>query len=163
MPTSKPRITITLTDEQHKLLCTLAELQGVSMSSIVVDLFASTMPVLERLHLILKAAADAPQNVLDGLRSSLEGAEKDVRGLHATAMGQLDLLVNAATPKPSGRRSTAKALPRSGSSASPSSKEKAAARSMPAARPPTSNRGVRNSPSSLKSSTYGSAKVKGRK
>jgi uncharacterized protein (DUF1778 family) len=67
MPTSKPRITLTISEQQHELLQSLADLQKVSMSSIVVDLLDTTMPVLARLVSILKSAAEAPQSVLDEL------------------------------------------------------------------------------------------------
>ena len=70
MPTSKPRITLTISEQQHALLQSLAELQKVSMSSIVVDLLDTTMPVLTRLVSILKSAAEAPQSVLDELRQA---------------------------------------------------------------------------------------------
>jgi hypothetical protein len=75
MPTAKPRITITLTDEQHAILSSLSSLQKVSMSSIVVDLLDTTLPVLQRLAGILSNAANAPQELLDELRRTAESAE----------------------------------------------------------------------------------------
>ena len=95
MPTVKPRITITLTDHQHAVLSSLASVQKVSMSSIVVDLVDTTLPVLERLAAVLQNAADAPQSVLDELRRSLASAEQDTVGMSSDVMGQLDLLVEA--------------------------------------------------------------------
>jgi uncharacterized protein (DUF1778 family) len=127
MPTSKPRITLTLSEQQHELLQSLAELQRVSMSSIVVDLLDTTMPVLGRLASILKSAAEAPQSVLDELRKSLEVAESDALGKKDSVMDQLDLLVAAAGGRDARERTPTPA-------AKPAPKK---------AGPPTTNRGVR--------------------
>lgn len=132
MPTAKPRITITLSDEQHSTLQALAQLQGVSMSSIVVDLVETTIPVLQRLVTVLQTASQAPQAVLDGLRATLQAAESDVISHGDAVMGHLDALVNAAGGEDV-------AVPRSG-----------AAAASPEAEPPTSNRGVRIVPPSAK-------------
>jgi uncharacterized protein (DUF1778 family) len=128
MPTNKPRITITLSDEQHELLHALAELQKVSMSSIVVELLDTSLPVLERLVSILKAAAAAPQSVLDGLRKSLEGAEENVLGKQADVMAQFDLLAAAVGAGDARERTLAPT---------------AAATGRKTPRPPPTNRGVR--------------------
>jgi hypothetical protein len=121
MPTAKPRITITLTDQQHALLSSLSDLQKVSMSSIVVDLLEATVPVLERLTAVLHNAANAPQAVLDQLKRSAQTAEDDVSGLQGSMLKQLDLLVEESV-------GTVPGATRSGARG---------------AKPPTSNRGVR--------------------
>lgn len=141
MPTAKPRITITLTDEQHSTLHELAHLQGVSMSSIVVDLVDTTLPVLQRLTEVLRNASEAPQAVLDGLRASLDTAESDMLGHGEAVMSQLDLLVKLGRGEGAGDGARA-AVP------APS----------PKAEPPTSNRGVRNVPPTSKKSPFSSAK-----
>jgi hypothetical protein len=137
MPTSKPRITITLTDKQHEVLHALAELQKVSMSSIVVELLDTSMPVLQRLVSILSAAAAAPKSVLDGLRQSLEGAEENVLGKQEEVMAQFDLLLAAVGGGGAQARTPAP-------TAAPT------ARKRP--RPPSTNRGVRIPPKSNKNS-----------
>ena len=129
MPTAKPRITITLSDEQHITLQSLAKVQGVSMSSIVVDLLDTTLPVLQRLTEVLKNASEAPQAVLDGLKASLDSAQVDMLGHGKAAMNQLDLLVQM-----SGGVDAGDTAPSGAPAASPQG------------RPPTSNRGVRNVP-----------------
>lgn len=125
MPTAKPRITITLTDHQHAVLLKLAHAQKVSMSSIVVELVDTTLPVLERLSVILQNAAEAPKSVIDDLRRSLALAESDTTQISAQVMGQLDLLADVAA----GGRSRGAPATRG--------------RALAAAKPPTSNRGVR--------------------
>ena len=151
MPTAKPRITITLDENQHRLLSKLSELQGVSMSSIVVDFLDSVVPVLERVAVVLQNAKDAPQSVKDEIRKTAEQAENDFLPHAAGVMGQLDLLVAMAGTgsQPQGARG-------------PATPSKAAKK----AGPPTSNRGVRIPPSkSRKPSTGAASKAvgKGRK
>lgn len=119
MATLKPRITITLSDEQHQVLHALAELQKVSMSSIVVDLLETAMPSLERLSTLLEIAEQAPKNVMDGLRTSLQNVELELM--------QMDLLAEVPGRAHGGARP--------GTSAA--SKK---------ARPPSTNRGVRIPP-----------------
>jgi predicted transcriptional regulator len=133
MPTSKPRITITLSDEQHATLQTLAHLQSVSMSSIIVDLLDTTLPVLQRLSEVLANASQAPQAVLDGLKASLNSAETHMLGHQESVLNQLDLLVGLSGA--------------AGADAAASGREE-----KPAAKlgPPTSNRGVRNVPPTSK-------------
>lgn len=126
MPTAKPRITITLTDQQHSILSTLAGLQKVSMSSIVVDLLDTTLPVLQRLTSILSNAATAPQDLLDELRRTAESAENEVSGIAPHVLGLLDEMeqLSSAPAAVPGRL-------RHGAAAGAED------------RPPTSNRGVR--------------------
>lgn len=105
------------------------------MSSIVVDLIDTTLPVLERLAIVLKNAADAPQSVLDDLKKSLESAESDALASQENVMGNLDLFVSIsgkgsepAQPRPEGARVPARSR---------------SADAVEKVRPPTSNRGVR--------------------
>lgn len=129
MPTTKPRITITLSDEQHTTLQALAQLQGVSMSSIVVDLVDTTLPVLQRLVSVLHNASQAPKAVLEGLSASLNTALGDAQGHGNAVMNQLDLLVRLSGGEGAG-------VPALAGAPAPS----------PEPKPPTSNRGVRNVP-----------------
>jgi hypothetical protein len=133
MPTVKPRITITVDENQHRLLSTLAELQGVSMSSIVVDFLDTVTPVLERLTVILQSAKNAPENAREELRKNLNAAEASFLPVAHEMMGQLDLLVSVA----GGGDAACRAAP--------------PAVAQPAEpRPPTSNRGVRKTNTSTK-------------
>ena len=123
MPTAKPRITITLTEQQHSILSTLAGLQKVSMSSIVVDLLDTTLPVLQRLTSILSNAATAPKDLLDELRRTAESAENEVAGMPAHVLGLLDEMEELSSVRTDSKRSAAEVRTEDG--------------------PPTSNRGVR--------------------
>jgi hypothetical protein len=140
MPTTKPRITLTLSDHQHEVLQGLSELQGQSMSSIIVELLDTSMPVLERLQSILSAAAAAPQEVLEQLKLSLEGAEANFVGKQGEVMHQFDQLV-AAVGGGDG----------SALSRTPAPTTQAASTDRKKARPPSTNRGVRKTTKSPKS------------
>lgn len=140
MPTTKPRITLTLSDHQHEVLHGLSELQGQSMSSIIVELLETSMPVLERLQSILSAAAAAPQAVLEQLKLSLEGAEANFVGKQDEVMHQFDQLVAAVGGGDGDALSRA-----------PAPTTQAASTARKKAGPPSTNRGVRKSPKSTKS------------
>lgn len=147
MATTKPRITITLSEEQHALLHKLADVQKVSMSSIVVELLDTAIPVLERLTSILETAAQAPQTVLDELRKSLQVAEGDMNDAQSQVFGQLDLLEAVAA---GAVRSAAPAVT-------------ASSKALKTARPPSTNRGVRIPPSkSLKARPGAASKLVGK-
>lgn len=141
MPTAKPRITLTLTEHQHDLLSRLSALQGVSMSSIVVDFLDSVVPVLERVAVVLQQAKDAPESVKKQLRETAEQAERDMLPFASEMMGQLDMLVGlaGAGSQPQAARATAK--------------PKASAK----VQPPSTNRGVRNPQGKTRKPSTGAA------
>jgi hypothetical protein len=62
------------------------------MSSVVAELFEQVHPVLERVAVVLQAAARAQESMKEGLRESTAQAERDLRPHVAAALGQLDLL-----------------------------------------------------------------------
>jgi uncharacterized protein (DUF1778 family) len=147
MPTEKPRITITLSEHQHELLNAMAKAQKVSMSSIVVELLDTAVPVLERVMELITAAKNAPQAALEELKRSLDAAEGDLIGMQKEAMGQLELLVKEASGGGSARR-RAPAAPG------------AAVRKT--TRPPTTNRGVRIPQKTTKSKAISPMKTSGK-
>ena len=96
MPTAKPRVQVTVTPAQFDLLRRLSKLQQRSMSAVLSELFATIEPVLERVAVVLEAAVRAQSSALDGLRSATEDAQAEIEPLLTNALGQLDLLVQAA-------------------------------------------------------------------
>ena len=92
MPTNKPRITITLTEEQHDILSTVAQLQDVSMSSIVTDLIETTMPSFQRMAVMLEMAQQAHSSLLRELGVSLEDATRAIAPEAEIDSRQFDLL-----------------------------------------------------------------------
>lgn len=138
MPTSKPRITVTLTEQQYDLLSGMSSLGSGSMSSIVADLVETMVPVLERVVSTLRAAANAPIEMREAMRLSFAKAEDDLRPHVDAVMGVYDELL------PPVAQVSAQRVP-----APPVAIKPSAAKS---ARPPTSNRGVSSPPKSSKSS-----------
>ena len=68
MPTAKPRLNLTLPQHRYDLLKRLADIQGVSMSSVVTDVMEEVYPVLERVCVVLEAALLAKKTSKEGLR-----------------------------------------------------------------------------------------------
>jgi len=143
MPTAKPRITITLTEQQHHVLQSLSDLQGESMSGIVVDLLETALPVLERVGAILQAAKDAPASAKQKLRESLDMAEAGMLPMASGLINQLDLLTEVA-----GGGATGTAAP-------PRATKPAAKKG----KPPSTNRGVRNTQNPIPKSPKGPYKT----
>lgn len=109
------------------------------MSSIVVDLLDTAMPSLERLNTLLELADQAPRELLDGLRNSLQNVELELL--------QMDLLSD---------------LPGADVRAERASVPGRSVRSKKEG-PPSTNRGVRIPPSnSLKPRTGAASKAVGK-
>ena len=92
MPTSKPRIAVTLPQETFDVLARLAELQNRSRGSIVADLLVEITPPLSRTVALLEAAFSAPAEVRQGLRSVVEGVHDQFLAAAGDGINQLDML-----------------------------------------------------------------------
>jgi hypothetical protein len=95
MPTAKPRIAVTLNQHTFDVIARMAELQGCSRGSVIAELLDSVAPALTRTVALLEAAADAPQQVRDGLRSVVESTHNDLLDVSGDALRQLDFLLGA--------------------------------------------------------------------
>lgn len=95
MPTAKPRIAVTLEQHTFDVIARMADLQGCSRGSVVAELLESVAPALTRTVALLEAAADAPKQVREGLRSVVEGAHNDLVEVSGDALRQLDFLLGA--------------------------------------------------------------------
>lgn len=74
MPTSKPRITVTLTEEQHAILRRISAAGGQSMSSVISEFMLTAQPALERMAVALqqlKQERDADRQVVADVLSEL--------------------------------------------------------------------------------------------
>ena len=117
MPTSKPRIAITLDPRVYATIERLAQLQGKSRGSVVADLVTSIHEPLMRTVALLDAAAEAPEQVKAGLRGVIEGVESQLVGAAGGGLAQLDWLrarVQAARSgaRPARERSEPQAVPK---------------------------------------------------
>ena len=95
MPTVKPRTTVTLEPSTHHVIERLAVLQGRSRGAIIADLLDSVAPAMTRTVALLEAAAAAPQQVKDGLRSVVEGIHSDLVSVAGGVTTQMDDLFEA--------------------------------------------------------------------
>ena len=103
MPTSKPRIAITLEPVVYATIERLAQLQRKSRGAVVAELVTSIHEPLMRTVALLDAAAEAPEEVKRGLRGVIEGVESQLVGAAGGGLAQLDWLrakVKAGTPRP---------------------------------------------------------------
>jgi hypothetical protein len=74
MPTSKPRITVTLTKEQHAVLRRISAAGGQSMSSVISEFMLTAQPALERMAVALqrlKQERDADHQLVADMFSRL--------------------------------------------------------------------------------------------
>jgi len=99
MPTDKPRITITTSKPIYETISRAAALQGVSKSQVVNELLEAVHPPLMRTVALLEAARDAPQQVKDGLRDTVEKLEMELAGDYGKTLSQLDWLAAKTTQK----------------------------------------------------------------
>jgi hypothetical protein len=79
MPTSKPRITVTLTEYEHALLRRISESSGRSMSGVISEFMLAAQPTLERMaHAFqqLKQDRDEDHQRVAGLLGGLH-ADRD--------------------------------------------------------------------------------------
>lgn len=74
MPSSKKRITVYLTDEQHALIERAAVATGESRAAMVVSLIDAAAPMLSRVAELAEAIAAAPEQV----RSTFAGAAEQL-------------------------------------------------------------------------------------
>jgi hypothetical protein len=95
MPTAKPRIAVTLNQHTFEVIARMAELQGCSRGSVVSEMMDAVAPALTRTVALLEAAADAPQQVRDGLRSVVEATHNDLVEVSGDTLRQMDFLLGA--------------------------------------------------------------------
>lgn len=95
MPTAKPRITATLTENTYEVISRMAKLQKVSKGSVIAELLESIGPVLARTVALLEAASDAPKQVRDGLRATVQNTHDELVGISGDTIRQMDWLLGA--------------------------------------------------------------------
>ena len=93
MPTAKPRIAVTLNQTTFDVIARMAQLQGCSRGPVVAELLETVAPALARTVALLEAAADAPQQVRDGLLAAVQGTHNELAGISGDALRQLDFLL----------------------------------------------------------------------
>lgn len=107
MPTDKPRIAVTLSPAVYETISRFADLQGRSKGSVVAELLESIHPPLMRTVALLEAAADAPKQVRDGFRQTLEDIERQLVGTAGSGIAQMDWLISEVQQASAGRAEAA--------------------------------------------------------
>lgn len=92
MPTRKPRVVVTLNPYVHGTIARLAELQGRSRGAVISDLLEGVHPPLMRTVALLDAARNAPRKVVDDLRDTLEGMEREMVGAAGSGLENMEWL-----------------------------------------------------------------------
>lgn len=95
MPTAKPRVNVTMNQDDYDLLSAFAARQGVSRSEILVDLWQMAAPVMARILKLLEEAERAKESVRDGIRQAAAEAELQMMPLAREALANLDLFEDA--------------------------------------------------------------------
>jgi len=89
MATTRPRITVTLTDETHSLLKDLSSLSGKSMSFLISDLVEGIIPQLSRTVEVMRAAKEAPEGIKQKILEQYEQAEQKMLEAQSIVEDQL--------------------------------------------------------------------------
>jgi uncharacterized protein (DUF1778 family) len=93
MATTKPRITITISNRQHQLLRSISDASGQSMSTFLVELLETSEPVLERLAATYQAIKSAKDQQRARFVKTLDDAQSSFEPLAIEAVNQLDMLL----------------------------------------------------------------------
>lgn len=90
MATNKPRITVTLNPHVYASFKRMSELGGQSMSSLISELLDTIHEPFMRTVALMEAAAEAPQQVRDGLKDSFATVERDLYSMVGYTQAQID-------------------------------------------------------------------------
>ena len=93
MPTTKPRVQVTMEPHDHEVIARLAKLQGRSRGAVIADLLHEVAPALARTVALLEAAAAAPEQVKRGLRSVVDGVHDELVATAGHGIAQMDWLL----------------------------------------------------------------------
>ena len=94
MPTTKPRVTVTLDPYVHETIQRMATLQGRTRGAVIADLVGDVHRPLMRVVALMEAARDAPKQVKEGIITNMHRLEAEVSGLTEEHVRQLDMLLH---------------------------------------------------------------------
>lgn len=134
MATTKPRITVTLTQRQHDVLRVISECGGSSMSAFISEILEQSLPVLERMAESFRKIKAAQDEQKKRIIADLDHAQAEVEPVLEQVLGQFDLFMSR--------------VERAAGAAAADSARGAGAAAADAAPTPVTNRGV--TPSQVK-------------
>lgn len=109
MATKRARFTISLNPQMYATLKRLSDLGGQPLSTIVSEILESVHEPFMRTVALMEAAANAPQQVKDGLRQTVENVERDLYGSVGYSVSQIDWLTEQFGQKGGGEKAGARA------------------------------------------------------
>lgn len=119
MPTTKPRISITMDAHDVAVLDRYAAASGTPRATIIGGLIASAVPELGRAAELIEMANAAPRHIRQGIVDNLSNATADALGFLAPFNADYHMAMNALQgelpiDKPTRRREGSAAVPRRG-------------------------------------------------
>lgn len=132
MATTKPRITITLSQRQYAVLKSISDNSGQPMSAFVNELLEQTLPVLERMAESFRKIKAAQDEQKKRIVDELDQAQSAVEPMLGQVLGQFDLFMTR--------------LEQAAGAGSPDARQRAAVPAPAASSTPVTNRGVTPTP-----------------
>lgn len=93
MATTKPRITVTLTQRQHDVLTAISSNSGQSMSAFVSEMLEQSLPVLERMAESFRKIKAAQDEQKRRIVDELDQAQTAMEPILGQVLGQFDLFM----------------------------------------------------------------------
>ena len=93
MATTKPRITVTLTQRQHDVLRVISDCGGQPMSAFISDMLEQALPVLERMAESFRKIKAAQDDQKKRIVEELDQAQAEVEPVLEQVLGQFDLFM----------------------------------------------------------------------
>ena len=145
MPTSNPRINVTLSMSLDLLVMRLATMQRTSKSQVLRELLEAAEPALQRAVVLMEAAAGAAEAMKEGFAQSLDKAQSKAEAHLAAAMHEMDQTSLDLVQQAEAIRGRRPGVPSARADASPSKRVPLAPGAARVAQnPPASNRGVKS-------------------
>lgn len=94
MATTKPRITVTLTQRQYDVMRVISECGGQPMSSFIGELLEQSLPVLERMAETFRKIKAAQDEQKKRIVEELDQAQAEVEPVLEQVLDQFDLFCN---------------------------------------------------------------------
>lgn len=93
MATTKPRITVTLTERQHEVLKVISECGGQSMSSLLGELVEVSLPTFERMANTFQKLRQAQNYERAKMVEAFDQAQSVLEPIASEALNQFDLFL----------------------------------------------------------------------
>lgn len=94
-----PRITITLSDHQHKLFKSISSYTGKPMSTSISELLEAAIPVLERSAAVFQRIHEQQQREKERITSELTQVQDALEPIAAQFLNQFDMFLGRIAPE----------------------------------------------------------------